>query len=268
MPVCWLYSICFHQLEDSRESGVGGCRRENYERSNGEQREGMRRAERRSQVYLSFALQADQVSVAPCWVVLHNLALRLQNRFSSSFSPSPRIATINTQRTENRPKMTTPRAAAHENQREGNKKRVWEPERCTGEPVFWRCRCRIWVTARLHSPFGSILTLSAFYLCSPSLTCAAPYFCRFAVFPALPSHPREVEQKPAALQPSVFHILTFVLQRSATKQMPGKVCLQPDYWPVYQARDHDLRVSVQFSDFFWKLGSNFLLFSEHLAKIK
>ena len=66
MPVCWLYSSCFHQLEDSRESGVGGGGEENYERSNGEQRKGMWRKERRSQVYLSFALQADQVSVASC----------------------------------------------------------------------------------------------------------------------------------------------------------------------------------------------------------
>lgn len=121
------------------------------------------------------------------------------------------------------------------------------------------------MTARLHSAFGSILTLSAFYLRSPSLTCAAPYFCRFAVFPVLPPHPKEAEQTPAALQPSAFQILAFVLQSSAMKQTPGKVCLQPDDWPVYQARDHGLRDLVQLSDFFWTLGSNFLLFSEHLV---
>lgn len=124
------------------------------------------------------------------------------------------------------------------------------------------------MTARLLPPFGSVLTLSAFYLRSPPLTCTAPYFCRFAVFPALPSHPREVEQKPAALQPSFFffQILTFVLQSSAMKRTPGKVCLKPDFWPIYQARDHSLCVSVQLSDFFRTLGSNFLLFSEHLVK--
>lgn len=115
-------------------------------RSNRKRREGRSRTKRKSQVYLPLALQADQVSVAPCWVVLQNLARLLSNRFSSSFSPSPRMATINTlsaQCIENMLKMTTPPATAHGKERErerernkGENKREREPERHTGELVL------------------------------------------------------------------------------------------------------------------------------------
>lgn len=118
------------------------------------------------------------------------------------------------------------------------------------------------MTARLQSPFGSILTLSAFYLPSPALLLTS---VDLLFFRALVSRPREVEQKPAALQPSFYQILRFVLQSSALKQKPEKSAQQLDYWPVYMAMASALRVSVHL--YFWMLGSNFLLFSKHLIYI-
>lgn len=68
------------------------------ERSNRKRKGGQKEGKEKKQVYLPLALQADQVSVAPCWVVPQNLARLFSNRSSSSFSPSPRMAAINTHR--------------------------------------------------------------------------------------------------------------------------------------------------------------------------
>lgn len=70
-------------------------------------------------------------------------------------------------------------------------------------------------------------------LSSPHLRrCLLLSICWFSSTPLTP------KQKPAALQPSVFPILAFALQSSGMKRTPGKVCLEPDYLPVYQSRDH------------------------------